>query len=81
MKNHPSHIVRNQVLAILCAQVLASAWGIRGHTLANLAPLDLPKNSDGQYISSPSGERDLQAEKKHGPVHNLLNHLREDVFW
>src|SRR6476469_7286413 len=40
MKNHLSRIVRNQALAILCAQVFASAWGIRGHTLANLAAVE-----------------------------------------
>src|SRR6476646_10070396 len=45
MKNHLSRIVRNQALAILCAQVLASAWGIRGHTLANLAAVEgIPAN-------------------------------------
>jgi hypothetical protein len=44
MKNRLPHLVRNRAIAVLCVQVIAmqsiSAWGIRGHTLANLAAVE-----------------------------------------
>src|ERR1700724_1774823 len=49
MKNRLPHLLRSKGIAILCAQVLgvqtAGAWGIRGHTLANLAAVErIPLN-------------------------------------
>ncbi len=49
MKNYLSRIVKNQAISILSVQVIGmqsiSAWGIRGHTLANLAAVEaIPAN-------------------------------------
>src|SRR5712671_979807 len=49
MKKRLSHIVSNKSIAVLCVQVIGmqslGAWGIRGHTLANLAAVEaIPAN-------------------------------------